>query len=150
LAALSGGAVTTLAGLRRVEPDAVPFQFAVRYRPGVDRDLARRSLVHDFGREVLQPYPGGEVGNLERIEGLPYLLAGLLVVLAAGALVLTLFGSVRRHHRDIAVLQTLGFLRRQLRAMVFWQATALAGIAVAVGVPLGIVLGRWVWHLVAS
>jgi hypothetical protein len=147
---LSDGAVTTLAGLRRIQPGTVAFQFAVRYRPGVDRVAARRALVANFGHEVLQPYPGGEVGNLERIDVLPGLLAGLLVVLAAGALVLTLFGSVRRNARAIAVLQTLGFVRRQVMGTIVWQASALAVVAAVVGLPLGIALGRWSWRLVAG
>ena len=147
---LAGGAVTTLAGLQRVQPGTPALQFAVRYRPGVDPDAARRSLLRTFGREVLAPYPGGEVGNLARVDALPYLLAGLLVVLAVGGLGLTLLGSVRSHRRDLAVLETIGFVRRQVMATVAWQATALAVVAVAVGVPGGVALGRWTWRLVAD
>src|SRR5439155_25342185 len=147
---LAGGAVTTLAGLQQVQPGTPALQFAVRYRPGVDRDAARRSLLRSFGREVLAPYPGGEVGNLARVDALPYLLAGLLVVLAVGGLGLTLLGSVRSHRRDLAVLETIGFVRRQVMATVAWQATALAVGAVVVGVPGGVALGRWTWLLVAD
>jgi ABC-type lipoprotein release transport system permease subunit len=35
-------------------------------------------------------------------------------------------------------------------ATVAWQATALALVAIAVGVPAGVVLGRWTWRLVAE
>jgi hypothetical protein len=34
-------------------------------------------------------------------------------------------------------------------ATVAWQATVLALGAVVVGVPCGVALGRWTWHLVA-
>ena len=122
----------------------------MRYRAGVDQVAARRSLLATFGREVLRPYPGGEVGNLARVDALPYVLAGLLVVLAVGGLGLTLVGSVRKYRREFGVLEAIGFVRRQVMATVAWQATALAVVAVVVGVPAGIALGRWTWRLVAD
>jgi ABC-type antimicrobial peptide transport system permease subunit len=99
---------------------------------------------------VLQPFPGGQVGNLTHVDALPYVLAGLLVALAAGAVALVLLASVRSHRRDLAVLKTIGFVRRQLTATITWQATALAVLALAIGIPCGIALGRWAWRLVAD
>jgi hypothetical protein len=147
---LSRGGFATIAGVRELLPDTPVLQFAVQYRPGVDRKAATRSLVNDMGRQVLRPYPGGEVGNLAKVDFLPYVLAGLLVVLAVGALGLTLLASVRRHRRDLAVLKTIGFIRRQVSATVAWQATTLALAALVVGVPSGVSLGRWTWRLVAD
>ena len=132
---LSGGGAMTLAGLRRLLPDTPVLQFAVRYQPGVDGKAALGSLLDDFGRVVLRPYPGGEIGDLAQVDFLPYILAGFLVVMAIGALGLTLVGSVRRHRRDLAVLQTIGFVRRQVWATVAWQATALGVSAVVIGIP---------------
>jgi ABC-type lipoprotein release transport system permease subunit len=65
------------------------------------------------------------------------------------ALGLTLAASVRRRRRDLALLKTLGFTRRQLVAAVAWQASVAAVIGIAVGVPLGIGVGRWLWSLFA-
>ncbi|MBV8983918.1 MAG: FtsX-like permease family protein [Acidimicrobiia bacterium] len=112
--------------------------------------IAARALVQDFGREVLAPYPGGEVGNLAKVDFLPYVLAGLLVLLAIGALGITLLTSVRRHRRDLAVLKTIGFVRPQVSATVAWQAATLAVGAVIIGIPTGLALGRWTWRMVAS
>ena len=42
------------------------------------------------------------------------------------------------------------FTRRQLPSAVCWQASILVGIGVVVGIPLGIVFGRWAWMLFAS
>jgi hypothetical protein len=161
---LSEGGSVTLAGLQRIIPPTaatvdgrqvlIPntpvLQFAVRFRPGTSKTLGVQSLVQDFGREVLAPYPGGEVGNLARVDFLPYVLAGVLVVLAVGALGITLLTSVRRHRRDLAVLKTIGFVRPQVSATVAWQAATLAIAAVIVGVPAGVALGRWTWRLVAN
>jgi len=161
---LSQGGAVTVGGLNRLYPPtpaevngkkvdvpAIPIlEFAVRFRPGVNKSAATQSLVRDFGREVLAPYPGGEVGNLAKVDFLPYVLAGLLVILAIGALGITLLTSVRRHRRDLAVLKTIGFVRPQVSATVAWQAATLAVGAVVIGIPCGVALGRWTWRMVAS
>lgn len=76
----------------------------------------------------------------------------LALALAAGAVValgLTLSASVRRRRRDLAMLRALGFSSRQLRAVVAWQASVNGLVGVIVGLPIGIVLGRWLWTLFA-
>ena len=71
------------------------------------------------------------------------MLAGLLALLAAAALAHLLVTSVRRRRRDLAILKSLGFVRGQVSAAVAWQATTVALLALAVGLPLGVALGRW-------
>ena len=61
----------------------------------------------------------------------------------------TLVTSIRRRRLELAILKTLGFVRRQVSATVAWQATALAAVAL-VGLPLGVISGRWVWNVFAS
>ena len=58
--------------------------------------------------------------------------------------------SVRRHRRDLALLKTLGFTRRQLAATVAWHATTSTVVALLVGVPVGVVIGRSLWILFAG
>jgi predicted lysophospholipase L1 biosynthesis ABC-type transport system permease subunit len=57
---------------------------------------------------------------------------------------------VRRRRHDLAILKALGFVRRQVSAAVAWQATTVALVALAVGLPLGVALGRWSWSLLAD
>jgi ABC-type lipoprotein release transport system permease subunit len=83
------------------------------------------------------------------LEGTPAILGAALAVGAVIALGLTLVASVRRRHRELALLKTLGFTRRQLSSIVAWQATVALAVGVIVGVPLGIVLGRSLWVLFA-
>jgi ABC-type antimicrobial peptide transport system permease subunit len=52
--------------------------------------------------------------------------------------------------RDLAILLTLGFLKREVGYIVAWQASVVAAIAAAVGVPLGIVFVRSLWSLFAG
>jgi ABC-type lipoprotein release transport system permease subunit len=58
--------------------------------------------------------------------------------------------AVRRRRRELAQLKTIGFGRRQVSATVAWQATTLAFVGLAVGIPSGLLLGRFVWQRVAD
>ena len=75
-----------------------------------------------------------------------------LFTLAGGLLVLQAAIASTQDERqyDAAVLRTLGFDRRQVRAAVVWQATTLAAVGVALGIPAGIVVGRLIWRAVAD
>jgi hypothetical protein len=98
---------------------------------------------------VLPVQRPAEIVDYRTIGSTPGLLAAALALAAAAALGLTLVASVRRRGRDLATLKALGFTRRQLLSTVCWQASILVGIGVIIGVPLGIVLGRWSWMLFA-
>jgi hypothetical protein len=143
-----GGAVVTLDGLRTLVPGAFANQFLVEYAPGADEAAAVASLRRDFGRTVLRSWTPVELHNLDRVHGLPLLLAALLAVLGAATLGHLLVSSVRRRRRDLAVLKAIGFVRGQVSATVAWQATTLVAVALLVGLPLGVAAGRWAWLLV--
>jgi hypothetical protein len=147
-ATMTTGAVLTVEGVRALLPKAVPTQFVIEYVPGVDPAAAHASLRRDFGPTVLRGLPPNEVENLRRVSGLPVLLAALLGLLGAATLGHLLVTVLRRRRRDLGVLKTLGFVRGQVAATVAWQATTLASLALLVGLPLGLVAGRWAWLLV--
>jgi predicted lysophospholipase L1 biosynthesis ABC-type transport system permease subunit len=147
---MGSGAVLTVAGLRALEPDVVTNLLLVSYAPGAHEEEAFRSLQRDFGHRVLRPLPVDAVANVQRVSGLPLALAALLAVLGAATLGHTLVISTRRRRRDLAVLKTLGFVRRQVWATLAWQATTMAVVALLVGLPLGVAAGRWAWMLVAE
>jgi hypothetical protein len=93
-------------------------------------------------------YPA-EIENYRSIGATPAVLAFALAAAAVIALGLTLTSSVRRRRRDLALLRTFGLSGRQLRSVVAWQASVVALVGVVVGVPLGILLGQWLWDLFA-
>jgi ABC-type antimicrobial peptide transport system permease subunit len=68
---------------------------------------------------------------------------------AVAALGLTLVASVRRRRRELALLKTIGFTRRQLLVAVDWQATVVAVLSLVIGTPLGVAFGRLLWLLFA-
>ena len=108
------------------------------------------SNAANFGVTVETVQRPAEIVNYRTMGTTPALLGAALAVGAVVALELTLVTSVRRRRRDLALFKTLGFTRRQLLAVVAWQASVAAVIGVLVGVPLGIAVGRWLWVLFAD
>ena len=97
-----------------------------------------------------QPPP---VQQLKDMALLPTALGAFLALLAVGAVgavgyALTTAVSRRRH--ELAVLRALGLTGRQTRLVVVTQATLLAVIGLAAGIPLGLAVGRSVWQEVAN
>jgi ABC-type antimicrobial peptide transport system permease subunit len=107
-------------------------------------------------RRALDPLPTRSSGEpreiqaLSDVSGLPALLGGVLAVLAVATLAHTLISSVRRRRKELAVLRTMGFVRRQVWLSVFWQTTTLVAIALVVGIPIGALLGRFAWNVFAE
>ena len=146
---LGTGGVMTLAGARALSRTPLPVNvYLVRLRhPGDPAAIAR--LKRQFPGVVLPAVPPPEVRELQGVNGLPLVLACALTLLAVGTIAHTLVTSVRRRRRDLAVLKALGFVSRQVRATVAWQATAIAATGLVIGLPLGVAAGRWAWTLLA-
>jgi ABC-type lipoprotein release transport system permease subunit len=147
------GAAVTFAWARRVDPKSVVNNLGefIRFAPGADG----REVIAEYQREIpfffeLPRLDARGVANLGDVGGVPLVLAGVVALLAAATLAHTLVTSVRRRGRDLAILKTIGFLRRQVSATVAVQATVLAVVAVAIGIPAGIVAGRWGWNVFAD
>lgn len=109
------------------------------------------SNTANFGVTVqgVQSFRPAEIVNYRSLGDTPVFLGAGLAAAAIAALTLTLVASVRRRRRDLALLKTLGFTKRQLAATIAWQSTIVAAIGTIVGVPLGTALGRWLWDLFA-
>ena len=144
-AQLGEGGVMTLAGADAVSGTRLPRNvFLVRLRqPGEQAAIAR--LKRQFPGVVLPAVPPPAVRNLREVSSLPLTLALLLALLAIATVAHTLVTSVRRRRRELAILKAIGFVRRQVRAAVAWQATAIAVSGLVLGLPLGAVAGRLAW-----
>ena len=147
---LGSGGVMTLAGAGALSRAPLPRNvFLVQLRRPADQAAIAR-LKQQFPGVVLPAVPPPEVRNLRGVNGLPLALALLLALLATGTVAHTLITSVRRRRRELAILKAVGFVARQVRATVAWQATAIAASSLIIGLPLGIAAGRWAWTLLAS
>jgi predicted lysophospholipase L1 biosynthesis ABC-type transport system permease subunit len=157
---LADGAVFTRAGFGAIASvnDTGFSRFLVgNYAAGADRAAFARRIhtrvdtADDAGLgEVGGPEVPVEIDRLRHIDWFPPTLAALLAVLGIIAVGHALFTGVRRRRKDLAVLKTLGFERRQVRVTVAWQATTFAILGVVVGVPLGVLIGKIAWRLVAD
>jgi predicted lysophospholipase L1 biosynthesis ABC-type transport system permease subunit len=142
------GVVMTGAGANRLTTTQRSDALLVRFTPGADRRAVEHRLA-EIGDVVLDQ-PPADVVNLERISAIPRALAALLGGLAVLAVGHALTATVRRRRRDLAVLKAIGFRPRQLSSTVVWQATLLVAAGLVVGVPLGVVVGRVSWTVVAD
>jgi len=97
--------------------------------------------------EAARPPVPAEVTNLSRLRSTPNLLLGMLLLLLGAAVVHALLVAFRARRHDVAVLQALGYRPRQVMSTSLWQATTTAVVAVMIGAPSGIIIGRWVWML---
>ena len=146
---LGEGAVVTREAMARLVPRAPYNLFVVRYADGVPEDRADQELTALGYGVSLAEAPRG-VADYGRVDRLPGVLAALLVLVAGGTLAHTLLTGVRRRRRDLAILKALGFARRQVGAVVAWQATTLMLVGLACGLPLGVAAGRWAWRSFAE
>ena len=149
---LADGATFSAAGLQRVVDVTNASRYLlVRFAAGSNRT----TIEHRIATNPNLTSPTGatvppEVDRLRQIDWFPAALAALLAGLALIAVGHALVTAVRRRRRDLALLKTLGFNRRQVRATIAWQATILAAVGLTLGIPTGLALGSLVWRLVAN
>jgi putative ABC transport system permease protein len=145
---LGEGAVLTLEGFGELVPDEQPNVAFVHFASGGEDSAALEQLR--FAGELLSPVLPDALYDIERVRTLPVILAALLALVGVVTLVHSLVSLVRTQRRDLAVLKTLGFTRSQVARTTAWQGTVFVALALVVGVPLGIGLGRWSWRLIAD
>ncbi len=132
--------------------------FLFRYRPGTSLTVATARLsalatvlgCPVFSCTVNSDQRPGDIRNDAAIRDTPLALGAVLALLAAGTLAHVLLTGLHRRRRELAVLKTLGLVRSQLLRVAAWQATALAAAALVIGLPLGVLAGRWAWAVFAG
>ena len=132
--------------------------FLVRYRPGTDAAAAAAALTTAITRggcpqgscAVTTDQRPSDIKDYASVRDTPLVLAAVLIAFAIGTLAHVLLTGVRRRRRDLALLKTLGFARSQVLAVVAWEASAFAAVALLIGLPLGVLAGRWAWAYFAN
>jgi hypothetical protein len=131
-------------------PEEINVDILIRWSDGVDAEAANAELAAATETEVFPPRLPSDVNNLREVKVLPRGLAAVLAILAVLAVLHALVSTLRQRRRDLAVLRSIGFDRRQLGSTLLWQATAIALAGVVLGLPLGLVIGRLAWRAVAN
>ena len=150
------GALVTQSALGRLGPDFGRRSVLVQFRPDT-RIKRQRAILGSAGKdlsadsfEIALGQQPSDVVAYKDVRSTPIVLSIVLVLLAAMTLAHGLVSSVRRRRRELALLKTLGFTRRQVSSTVAWHASTVVVIALVLGIPLGIIAGRWAWSTLAT
>ena len=157
----NSGAWLTPAGYDRLFRGAhFAFKFrlaVVSVRPGADvqavagrLNKTARGIKGGEAFPFSPPDPLPQVQIIKDVAVLPLALSAFLAVLAIGAVGHALSIAVLRRRHELAILRALGLTRRQSRLVIITQASLLAVIGLVFGIPLGIALGRVLWHAAAD
>jgi predicted lysophospholipase L1 biosynthesis ABC-type transport system permease subunit len=114
---------------------------AVQFLPGLS---AQKGAAH------LQSALGSLITDIEPPLPPPEVLAAFLGLIAIAALASVLLSCARRRSHEFAVLRSLGMTRGNIRAVLLSQGTVIGLFGLAVGIPLGIAIGRVGWHAIAA
>jgi ABC-type lipoprotein release transport system permease subunit len=153
---LGVGAAMTLEGLRQLNDTALDQFYLVRVAPGTDTDdivqLVRSAYPASYGASQyavgLDDLPD-PILKLDAIDAVPAVVAILTIAMAVALLVHVLLTAIGARRRDLAILRVLGFTRGQTIRMVGWQAAIYVVVALTIGIPIGVVAGRFAWRLYA-
>ena len=154
---LADGAVFTGPGAKRVdekvgESNSSSWNLVARVTSGPGRAATVRKL-HKIARldtPPIGPVVPAEIDRVRQIDRLPVAVAAFVAVVALVAVGYALVMAVRRRRRDLAVLKAIGFDRGQVRATIVWHASTIAVVGLVIGVPLGLVVGQFVWGRIAD
>jgi hypothetical protein len=145
---LADGAIMSMQDLGGLAvPAKYPENYIIRFKPGVSHQQGVASLRSTFHTAILGPYATTEISTIEHIEPVPLWFAALVAVLAFGALIHAVASAMRLHRRDVALLRAVGFRPGQVRIAMLCQAAFLVVVAGIVGIPIGVIVGRWSWRV---
>ena len=91
-----------------------------------------------------------EVDSLDRLRSLPLVLSGLLVFVVGVTVVNAMVVAVRRRRHDLAVMQSMGSTNGNVTTVGVSQGVTIGAVGLLVGLPLGVVAGRWLWTMLAN
>jgi predicted lysophospholipase L1 biosynthesis ABC-type transport system permease subunit len=161
---LGNGAVMTISAFVGAQCPADPRQSAcqrtvrqdlatlvlVRAAPGAAGRAALARHVAKYPQLTYLPATPTVLVNFGESVNFPLLFAAALSVFGAATLLHLLLVSTARRRVEAGLLKALGFVRRQVAAVVCWQATVVALIGIAVGAPVGIAAGKVLWRVFAT
>jgi ABC-type lipoprotein release transport system permease subunit len=152
---LGRGAAMTADAMHRLNRGALQDLLFVRLAPGADAHEVSDRLYEDVGPgndvdPVVTAKAPADLLNVAEVDDLPLLLAGFMAALAIGTAIHLLISATRARRRELALLRVLGFTRGQVRRVVAWQAITESIFVLAIGIPLGVLVGRWAWQLFAT
>jgi hypothetical protein len=118
--------------------------------PGPKGQAAIAHFLKLFPNNAGSPTTPISLVNFGQAVNFPLILGFMLALFGVATLLHLLVVSVARRRHEIGLLKALGFVRAQVRAAVWWQATTVALFGIVVGIPLGVATGQLVWRSFAT
>ena len=146
---IGDGGFVTFAGLQRLSSTAGFSSAGIDLRPGATANTAER-LATLTGVSVGPANPPPDILNLGRVRSLPGLLVIVTVMLTVLSLAHLLVQSARQRRQDMAILRALGATRGWVSQVVHWQATIITSLVCVVALPLGFIVGRAAYRVIAD
>jgi putative ABC transport system permease protein len=134
--------MTSLATLRRSEPDAQPQTYGVQLRDEREAETVKAALVRDSQQRLEVTVVPTSDPEANRIRRILYVLCGVLLLVGVVNLLTTTLLEVRERVRDFGILKSIGLTPGQLVVAVTAGGGLLALLAAAVGMPAGVGLYR--------
>lgn len=121
------------------------FALLVRVTPGPQGRAAISKLEALFPNQTTTPVEPTGLINFGEAVNFPLIFGVMLGVFGAATLTHLLVVSLGRRKLEMGLLKSLGFVRRQVAATVYWQTVTVTVIGLLIGATLGIAVGREVW-----
>ncbi|MCU1360594.1 MAG: hypothetical protein JWN99_1883 [Ilumatobacteraceae bacterium] len=144
------GGVVTMSGLQRLEPDAQATAVMLTVdssRPGALERVSGAIGIPADEDNIDLP---SAISNLERVQAIPFVLAGVLALLLLLTIAHVMLTSLRNGRRDVAVLRSLGADTGWITRSMHWQVTTFAIVPIVLGAAVGVVAGRLVFQALAD
>ncbi|MEU5884713.1 FtsX-like permease family protein [Spirillospora sp. NPDC047279] len=150
---LNGEYMLAMRDYQRHYQDQLDVFAFVKSKPGVSPADSRGAVDR-----VVAQHPGVQVrdqaefkqeqeNQINQILILFYVLLALAVVIAFIGIINTLALSVLERVRELGLLRAVGMTRRQLRAMIRWEAVIISVLGAVLGLVVGVFFG---WMMVAA
>jgi ABC-type lipoprotein release transport system permease subunit len=121
------------------------FAVLVRVVPGAPGRAAIARLEAAFPGYTATPAPPNGLVNFGEAVDFPLIFGVVLAVFGTATLVHLLVVSIARRRLEMGLLKSLGFVRHQVAAVVYWQTATVTVLGLVLGTTVGIAVGREVW-----
>ena len=150
---VNGDYLLSLADYERFYADQADSQILVQAAPGTTPAASRAAIdrvLVDFPNVTVRDqaeYKAETARQIDQVVNLFYALLALAVVIALFGIVNTLGLSIFERIRELGLLRAVGATRRQIRAMIRWEAVIIAVLGAVLGLAVGVFFG---WTIVRA
>jgi hypothetical protein len=158
---IGDGALVSLDALSPFDESTDKIVFAVDLDESADVDAFDRRFQATVGEGLFAGISGyslflspvqrpSEIDSLDRLRSLPLVLSGLLVLVVGVTVVNAMVVAVRRRRHDLAIMQSMGSTNGDVTTVGVSQGITIGAVGLVIGLPLGVVAGRWLWTMLAD